>query len=207
MTERKRKTLPPEQRRQEILDAAFAVFVERGYAATRIEEIAARAGIAKGTVYLHFSDKETLFTSLLSGVVSPLIDRLAVLSADETIQPRVAIAMLYRLMEDQVLTTQRLHLIRLILSEGPRFPVIAEFYYRNVVSPGLAGMRQLLGRAAARGQLRSPALAQVPQIVVSPLLLAIVWGSLFERLEPLDIRKLFDAFIDTLFVAKQGDLS
>ncbi|CAN7386441.1 TetR/AcrR family transcriptional regulator [Rhizobium sp. LjRoot30] len=200
MKENKRKAVSPEQRKRDILDAAFAVFTERGFAATRIEDIAARAGIAKGTVYLHFADKEALFTGLVAGLASPVLAEIGALAIRDGLTGRQAVTLLYDTFERLVLSTDRRHLIRLIISEGPTFPAIAEIYHRDVVSIGLKALQQVLSRAAERGELRAPAVAEVPQIIASPLILSIVWGSLFGRLEPLDTKKLFAAFLDTLFL-------
>ncbi|OJU02317.1 MAG: TetR family transcriptional regulator [Rhizobium sp. 63-7] len=200
MKENKRKAVSPEQRKRDILDAAFAVFTERGFAATRIEDIAARAGIAKGTVYLHFADKEALFTGLVAGLASPVLAEIGALAVRDGLTGRQAVTLLYDTFVRLVLGTDRRHLIRLIISEGPAFPAIAEIYHRDVISIGLKALQQLLSRAAERGELRAPAVAEVPQIIASPLILSIVWGALFERLEPLDTKKLFDAFLDTLFL-------
>lgn len=200
MKESKRKAVSPEQRKRDILDAAFAVFTERGFAATRIEDIAARAGIAKGTVYLHFADKEALFTGLVAGLASPVLAEIGALAIRDGLTGRQAVTLLYDTFERLVLSTDRRHLIRLIISEGPTFPAIAEIYHRDVVSIGLKALQQVLSRAAERGELRAPAIAGVPQIVASPLILSIVWGSLFDRFEPLDTKKLFASFLDTLFL-------
>ncbi|MDQ0136265.1 AcrR family transcriptional regulator [Neorhizobium galegae] len=204
MAERKREKRDPQQRRAEILAAAFACFSERGFAATRMEDVAARAGIAKGTVYLHFPDKEALFTELVSGIASPILGRIEGLAVNEAIPPRFAISMFYTLFRREVLETDRRHLLRLILAEGPMFPAVTEFYHREIISKGLGVLRTLLARAADRGELRHPAIADIPQIVIAPALLSIVWMTLFEAYEHLDTQKLFDAFLETLFVPEGG---
>lgn len=200
MAERKRERRDPQQRRAEILAAAFACFSERGFAATRMEDVAARAGIAKGTVYLHFPDKEALFTELVSGIASPILGEIDGLVQNENIPPRFAISMFYALFRRQVLETERRHLLRLILAEGPMFPGVTEFYHREIISRGLGVLRILMSRAATRGELRNPAIAEMPQIVIAPALMSIIWTTLFERYEHLDTQKLFDTFLDTLFV-------
>ena len=202
--EKTRRKLEPEQRRAEILQAAFACFSERGFAATRMEDVAARAGIAKGTVYLHFPDKEALFTALVSGVASPILGEVETLLATQKVSARAAIATFYALFEREVLNTDRRHLLRLVIGEGPLFPRVTEFYHREIISKGLAILRPLLRQAAERGELRNPALAEIPQVVMAPALLAIIWSTLFERCEPLDARKLLNVFLDTLFLPEGG---
>jgi AcrR family transcriptional regulator len=197
---RKREKRDPQQRRAEILAAAFAYFSERGFAATRMEDVAARAGIAKGTVYLHFPDKEQLFIELVSGIASPLLGEIAKLAQNEEVSARLAISTFYALFKREVLETERRHLLRLILAEGPLFPAVTEFYHREIISNGLRLLRVLLRRAAEHGELRNPEVAEMPQIVVAPALMAIIWTTLFEVHEHLDTGKLFQTFLDTLFV-------
>ncbi|MFB9947363.1 TetR/AcrR family transcriptional regulator [Rhizobium puerariae] len=204
MSRKRREKRDPQQRRAEILAAAFALFAERGFAATRMEDVAARAGIAKGTVYLHFPDKERLFTELASGVASPILGEIEELARNEATPPRAALSMFYALFRRDVLETERRHLLRLILAEGPIFPGVAEFYHREIISRGLGVLRILLARAASRGDLRNPAIAEVPQLVIAPALTSIIWTTLFERYEHLDTGKLFDVFLDTLFLP-EGD--
>lgn len=205
MTERTRRRRDPEERRAEILAAAFALFSERGFAATRIEDVAVRAGIAKGTVYLHFPDKEALFTSLASGMASPILARMAEMANNDRIPPRTVIAGLYAMADSEILGTDRRHMLRLLISEGQFFPVVAEFYHRNVLSVGLALLRRVLERAVERGELRNPKIATVPQLVFAPVLMAVIWKSLFEPYEHLDTKAVFETFLETLFLPSEGE--
>ena len=90
----------------------------------------------------------------------------------------------------EIFGTRRKDVIRLIITEGPRFPKLAEFYYHEVIERVTAAMRALLKRAVARGELASDALARFPQLLVAPALVAIVWNGLFDRFAPLDVRAL-----------------
>ena len=99
----------------------------------------------------------------------------------------------------EIYGTRRKDVIRLIIAEGPRFPSLAEFYYREVISRILAAMRALLARAVERGELESDALARFPQLLVAPALMAVVWNGLFERFAPLDVHELMRAHLDLLF--------
>ena len=199
MAVRKRERRDPQQRKAEILEAALALFAERGFAATRMEDVAVRAGIAKGTVYLHFPDKEALFIELVSGIASPILGEIDRLVQDESVPPRFAVSMFYTLFRREVLETDRRHLLRLVLAEGPMFPGVTEFYHREIISKRLGVLRILLARADARGDLRNPAVADVPQLIIAPALTSIIWSTLFERYEHLDTQKLLDTFLDTVF--------
>jgi hypothetical protein len=89
--------------------------------------------------------------------------------------------------------------LRLIIAEGPRFPKLAEFYYREVISHVLPLLRARFALAVQRGELAHDALARFPQLLVAPALMAIIWGSLFERFAPLDVQELMRAHLDLLF--------
>jgi AcrR family transcriptional regulator len=186
------------ERREAIVAAAFDEFIARGFAATRLDDVAKRAGVAKGTIYLHFKDKEALFEELVRTAIVPLITRLAP-PAQPVGSVREALEHFAFTFIREVATTRRGDLVRLIVAEGPRFPAIADFYYREVVSRGLAAMRGLIELGVARGEIRNPALANYPQIVVAPAMIAVIWKSLFERHAPLDAMAMLRVHLDLIF--------
>src|SRR5580692_7657423 len=161
-------------RRSAILDAALDEFSVRGFADTRLDDVAKRAGVAKGTIYLHFKDKEALFEELVRTAIVPLIGRLTTPPSPSG-SIRDALEGFAKNFIQEVATTRRGDIIRLIVAEGPRFPAIADFYYREVVSRGLAGMRALIEIGIARGEIAHKDLARFPQIMVAPALIAVIW--------------------------------
>ena len=191
---RRRKDTRP----AELLDAALDVFAEKGFAAARMEDIAARAGAAKGTLYLYFRDKEALFEELVRGAVSPIIEAVSRAASAPDVPAHVVLETFFALFEKEVLGTKRKLLLRLIIAEGPRFPRIAEFYYREVVTHGMALMRGVAERAVQKGEFASDAAARFPQLIVAPLILAVVWDSLFARIDPLDVGGLLRAHRELL---------
>jgi AcrR family transcriptional regulator len=185
-------------RREAIIEAAMNEFVAHGYAATRLDDVAKRAGVAKGTIYLHFKDKESMFEELIRTAIVPLVGRLgtpvlAGVSVRDTLEGFV------RAFIHEVATSRRGDIIRLIIAEGPQFPAIADFYYREVISRGLAGMRALIELGISRGEIRQPELARFPQIVVAPAIIAVIWKSLFEKHSPLDAIEMFRVHLDLIF--------
>ncbi|MBU6459217.1 MAG: TetR/AcrR family transcriptional regulator [Bradyrhizobium sp.] len=186
------------ERREAIIAAAMDEFVGRGYAATRLDDVARRAGVAKGTIYLHFKDKEALFEELIRTAIVPLVNRIAP-PPNPGGSVRDMIELFARTFIQEVATTQRADIIRLIVAEGPRFPAIADFYYREVVSRGLAGLRAVIELGIARGEVRQPELARFPQIVVAPAIVAVIWKSLFEKHSPLDALEMFRVHLDLIF--------
>jgi AcrR family transcriptional regulator len=199
-----RKRVDPDRRGQ-ILAAALDEFSLNGFAAARLDDVARRADVAKGTIYLYFKDKEALFHELLRTQITPVIVMLEAMlagggkGAATAVPLRVLAHRVADLFVDQVLATRRKDIIRLILTEGPRFPKLAEFYYREVISRGVAAMRDRMQRAVTAGELESDALARFPQLIVAPALVAIMWKSMFEKFEPLDAKALMHAHIDILF--------
>src|ERR1700759_1336842 len=186
------------ERRAAIVDAAMEEFIARGFAATRLDDIAKRAGGAKGTIYLHFKDKESMFEELIRTAIVPLIGSLT-RPPPVGASIRDALEGFARVFIQEIATTRRGDIVRLIIAEGPRFPAIADFYYREVISRGLAGMRALIELAVARGEIRFPELARFPQIMVAPAIVAVVWKSLFDKHQPLDALEMFRVHLDLIF--------
>ena len=159
--------------------------------------MARRAGVAKGTIYLYFRDKESLFQELIRTMLTPLVGTIEAMGQADVPLPVLA-DRIVDLFVSQVYETRRKDVVRLMISEGRRFPKLAEFYYREVLSRIIAAVRALLRRAAARGEVPE-GLADFPQIIAAPGLVAIVWNGLFERFEPLDVRKMMKTHLDLLF--------
>jgi AcrR family transcriptional regulator len=201
-----RRVLPAADRRQAIIDASLDVFAEKGFAQARLEDVAARAGIAKGTIYLYFADKQDLFKNLVSLAATPIIERLAAIS-DLDMPIATALDRLFQLFRTEVLGTRRKEIMRLVLTEGARFPEIAQLYHAQVISRGLPLMRAMLERAADRGELASDAAARFPHLVVAPLLVGLLWDGLFSTFEPLDVEGLLAAHRDLLLGHSAGDQS
>ena len=187
-----------EARRQAIVTAALEEFCGRGFAATRLDDVAARAGVAKGTIYLHFDDKEALFREIVGTMLVPLV---AVLeeAPPPDISIRAVIGHVFEMFVREIYSTQRRNVLRLVMTEGPRFPELAAFYYRNVVERAITAMRALLARAKERGELADDTLIRFPQLIIAPALVAIVWSGLFDRFAPIDVDAMLRAHLDTLF--------
>ncbi|MGB9113919.1 MAG: TetR/AcrR family transcriptional regulator [Bradyrhizobium sp.] len=185
-------------RRQAIIDAALDEFISRGFTATRLDDVAKRAGVAKGTIYLHFKDKESMFEELIRTALVPLIGRL---HAPPPIggSVREAVEGFARAFIQEVASTRRGDIVRLIVAEGPRFPSVADFYYREVVSRGLAAMRALIELGVARGEIKHENLARFPQILVAPAIIAVIWQGLFGRHAPLDATAMLRVHLDMIF--------
>jgi len=187
------------ERREAIIEAALDEFIARGFAATRLDDVAKRAGVAKGTIYLHFKDKEALFQELIRTALVPLIGRLAALLPPAGGTVRAALEGFVQTFVQEIVMTRRGDIVRLIIAEGPRFPSVADFYYREVVSRGITAMRALVELGIARGEIRQEGLTRFPQIVVAPAMLAVIWQGLFGRHSPLDVTEMLRVHLDLIF--------
>ena len=146
-----------------------------------------------------FKDKEALFQELIRTAIVPLVGRLFVTPPPAGASVRDMIEGFAKVFIQEVATTRRGDIVRLIVAEGPRFPDVADFYYREVVSRGLAGMRALIELAVSRGEIEQKDLARFPQIMVAPAMVAVIWQSLFSRHAPLDANEMFRVHLDLIF--------
>ena len=186
------------ERRDAILAAALDEFAARGFAATRLDDVAQRAGVAKGTIYLHFADKETLFQELIRAELSPVVGML-VHASHADVPLRQVTGQLIEVFVREIFETRRKDVIRLVLTEGPRFPKLAEFYYREVISRALEAIRAMLRRAFERGELQVRRAGAVSAVAAG----ARHRRHRLERLvraefEPLDVRGMMRAHFDVL---------
>lgn len=188
--------LDPEARRRAILDAALGVFAEKGYAGARMDDVAQRAGLAKGTLYLHFKDKEALFEGLVHELADPVLGAIEQHVASFEGSTRDLLLAVFSHLEAQAVHSPRRHLVKLMMGEGERFPELADFYYREVVSRGIALLRAINARALARGEISSDAGLRFPQLIIAPLLVAVMWEGLFARHEPLDTREMLMTHVE-----------
>ena len=186
-----------EDRPQEITAAAFQAFAEKGYSATRVEEVANRAGVSKGLMYLYFKTKEELFKAVVKSVVIRRVD--ALIAAVETTQLssedfiRGPLADFLKQIPDSPVAV----VIRLLISEGPRHPDLVEYYYDNVVAKGLAAISGFIERGIERGEFRRSPVTELPHLFLAPVMLSIIWRILFQE-QQLDTDKLIETQLDML---------
>ena len=186
-------------RPEEITAAALELFVERGYAGTRLEDVAARAGISKGTLYLYFTNKEDLFKAVVrEALVARMIE-----FRDQIEQYQGSTFDLLRLMVrgwwDRIGSTRISGIPKLILSEARNFPEIADFYVAEVVRPGRRTIEAVIRRGIERGEFRDVDVENTAHLLVAPMLLISLWRNSLEccSAEKIDAAALLEAHVET----------
>ena len=172
-------------RQEEILAAALKVFSAHGYDAARIDDVARRAGIAKGTIYLYFRDKEQLFRAVVRGLVPKRFDALA--GSFQGTGEQLLRELLSRMYSQVVRSEKARSIVRLLIAESGRFPQLSEIYHREIIAPGMRAVRQALHRGIASGEFRKSAAVEFPQLLAAPGVLAIVWRLLHGERHRLDL--------------------
>jgi AcrR family transcriptional regulator len=163
-----------EARPGELLDAALDLFVEKGFAATRAEEVAARAGVSKGTLFLYFQSKEELFKAVVRENISGrFTEWRAELDAFEGTTPEL-LAYCMNSWWERVGLTRASGLTKLMMSEAKNFPDIAAFYQQEVIMPGHNLIRAILQRGMDRGEFRPMDLDYAVYLVVAPMIFLIL---------------------------------
>ncbi len=194
----------PEQKRQrrkdarpsEILEAGLALFAERGFAATRLEDVAKRAGIAKGTVYLYFSSKESLFEAALKDRMVSTMEGVGELTASFAGSTEELLRLVLARIYGQMIEGDAGVLLRILIGEGDRFPDLVTLYREIALAKGIATMKGILKRAEARGELRVSADDVDPRMIVAPIAILAIGGKVFGQESLTDRDKFLDRHLD-----------
>jgi AcrR family transcriptional regulator len=187
----------------EILAAALDVFAERGFAAAKLDEVAARAGVSKGTLYLYFESKEELFRSVVRGLLLPNVAMAERRIAEHKGSAAELLSALVHTF-GRIITESKLGAIpKLIVAEAANFPDLARFYYEEVIKRGMRAMSGVLQRGVDAGEFRSIAIEQFLPLLMGPLLVLIVWKHGFERagVPPLPIEAVLEEHASSLLRA------
>lgn len=187
-------------RAPEILDAALACFADKGFAGTRMDDIAARAGITKGTIYLYFENKEAVFKALARQSIGAQLDdvRARIAASDGTAADMLRLVI--GTMGYFARTSDRVILPKLLLAEAGNFPELAEFWRREIVDRGIGLFETIIARGVARGEFRDIPPQHAARLCVAPMLVLMLWRTIFSQFddEPYDYEGLVQTHLDTL---------
>ena len=191
-----------EARPGELLDAALDLFVEKGYTATRVEEVAVRAGVSKGTLFLYFPSKEELFKAVVRETIVGRFSEWEEQMAQFTGSTSDMLRDCYQAWWERIGCTRASGITKLMLCEAGNFPEIAQFYQREVIEPAHELIRRVLARGVALGEFRALNMDYAVHAVVSPLLFLMLsrhsMGACVPGTQDLDPQVFIDNQIDFL---------
>jgi AcrR family transcriptional regulator len=183
----------------ELLAAALACFKERGFAATRLDDVAAKAGVTKGTIYLYYRSKEELFKAVVRGALVPNIERLEA-AVDEPGSTAALLERFFTIWAEHIIPSPVSVIPKLVIAEASNFPELARFYLETAVHRVLRLVAAVLHRGIACGEFRPVDVDHMVYCVLGPLLLTTLWqhslGPLDDR--PLDVHAVCRAHLDLL---------
>ncbi|HYD27132.1 TetR/AcrR family transcriptional regulator [Brevundimonas sp.] len=190
----------PADRPAEILSAALEVFAERGFQAARLEEVAKRAGVSKGALYLYFETKADLFRAVVTDAISPNIAHVKGLASapvpfEEAVRTGVG------MLAGKVVTDRRITgVVKLVIAESRNHPELATIWHETVVEPGVELISGLIAAAQARGEVRAGDPRLFAFGLMGPMVLSMVWRETFEPVgaRPIDVPALARQHLDTV---------
>ena len=193
---RRRKT----ERPAEIVEAAMAVFAEKGFAAAKIDEIAARAGVSKGAVYLYFATKENLFHAVVSQGVGPNLAVLEQMAAAHQGPFRDLIGGLAAHLAHTAQTTPLGGVVKMVIGEAGNFPELARVWHEEVIAHGLGALAAAIEAAQRRGELRRGDPRSYALSLIGPLLVGVIWRETFVPVgaRPFDLPTLISQHVETV---------
>lgn len=192
----------PRQRRKEarpgeLLAAALELFVERGYNATRLDDVAARAGVSKGTLYLYYDNKEALFKAVVENSIVPIIDDAERMLAQHDGPMAELLRKMIRAWWERVGSTPLGGICKLIIAEAGNFPDVAAYYHGTVITRAEGIIHQVLEAGIASGEFRPVDVDSVFHVIFAPLLMLALWRNSFANCgKNIDEVAYLDATVD-----------
>ncbi|WP_329603158.1 TetR/AcrR family transcriptional regulator [Undibacterium baiyunense] len=185
-------------RPQELLDAALDHFVARGFAATRLDDVAKSAGVSKGTLYLYFCSKEELFKAVVRESIVPLLGEAEGLIDQFDGTSEELFRIITKTWWDNMGASKLSGLPKLMTAEAGNFPELAKFYQEEVVDRGEKLVTTLLKRGMERGEIRAMDLEVAPKILMSPMIMMMMWkhSNGVCQVEPEKLGAYLDFYID-----------
>ena len=182
----------PAERPQEILNAALAQFVETGFAGTRLDDVARRAGLSKAAIYLYFDDKLSLFQGVIRQAITANLMTVETMLAAHRGPVADLLPRILEFMAGRIENTPAASIAKLVIAESRAFPEIGHFYLKEVIGRGLPLLEGLITRGIAQGEFRKVDPAMTVRSLMGALLLAGLWRTVFEPIgaEKLDVRAM-----------------
>jgi AcrR family transcriptional regulator len=194
-------------RQQQILAAAFEEFAANGYAGARLDNIARRAKIAKGTIYVYFPSKSRLFQVVVRNLIRPVPANFeSLVAASSAPASELLTQFVTRQYSELVSNRKAREIVRLLIAESGKFPQLSELYRREVIDPGMRAIRLLIEKGLASGEFHATNVAAFPQMIAAPAVLAAVWILIFGERTSLDLDEYRKTHVKFALGGLRGDL-
>ncbi len=187
-----------EARPAEILEAGMAEFAQRGFAATRLEDVARRAGISKGTIYLYFKDKESLLIAAVQERVGSTLMEVGAAVDQFPGSTADLLRMIIPLLHQRLVHSELQPLLRIMIGEGGNFPHLTTLYYHASVAQGRALLERIVARGRARGEIREGPTADLPIVIMAPAIMSSIWQMIFTKDAPISPEAFQAAHLDLI---------
>lgn len=194
-----------EQRRQKFFDAALDEFYEKGFAAGSMDDIAQRAGLSKGTLYLYFTSKEDLFSALIKKLTQPNLETIEMLSKTA---PSIEVALqgIAKFVPSVMGQMNLPRLLKVLIGESQTFPKIISSYKKNIIDKVLGIITDMLEEANNRGEVTVSNPELTAKLIMSPFVFSGIWLSTFSQHDnsKLDLESFFQTHVDYIYKAIQN---
>ena len=185
-------------RPQQLIDAAFEVFVEKGYEAARIDDVTRRAGVSKGLLYRYFESKETLLKAVVRSTLEQQLNSADALEADPKESARALMAgPLVQLFQSLPKNKTTIALNALLLAENVRHPDIVSFYWEHEIKRVLDVFSGLIDRGVEQGEFPKDVAPVMPYLVLAPVFFSVTWTTLYPD-QPIDTDAVIATHMDML---------
>ncbi|MDP3740511.1 MAG: TetR/AcrR family transcriptional regulator [Hyphomonadaceae bacterium] len=189
-----------EARPAEIVEAAYEVFSEKGFAAAKLDDIAARAGVSKGALYLYFETKQEIFEAVVKQAVAPNIGAIEQMALGFPGPFEQLIRMMVPRVAELADKSNMGRVIKMVVGESGNFPEIARVWHDDVIAVGIGLLTKVIVRAQERGEVRAGDPRQYAISIIGPLLTAVIFRETFvpTGAKPFDIPALMQQHLETL---------
>jgi AcrR family transcriptional regulator len=184
----------------EIVQAALQVFAERGFAAARLDDIARRAGVSKGALYLYFETKEDLFHAVVDQAIAPNLASVRAMMAAHPGPFADLLRALAGRIGELVTTLPVGGVVKMVIGESGNFPELARVWHDELIAHLLGGLTDAIRRAQGRGEVRAGDPRNFAIEVIGPILLGVIWNQVIAPVgaEPFDVSALARQHVETM---------
>jgi len=191
-----KRELQKEARRNAIIDAGFMEFAQQGFTAAKLDDVAVRAGIGKGTIYLYFDSKEALFEEVVRKNLFPLRDEAQRLAQEFSGTAAELLTIHLERLYETLHQDKMPQLVAMIMGETSRFPSLSDFFFTEMIASHQDVLKGIIKKGVENGEFREEALNEFTQILIAPAMISAIWRLQFDQHDPLDIKEYAKNHID-----------